>query len=106
MLATSCAHSDPVSAPCLDTVKMPAVGICDLCECPFEAPYGGTMTEGSCCEACVEMAAAILLTSFGDLVSETVDLSCWELVEDEELCEQLKPDGFRGLEESHGGNAA
>src|ERR1700722_3555098 len=102
MPTTCCAHSDPVYRSCLDTVKMPAVGICDLCECPFEAPVGRTITECSCCEACTEMTAAVLLTSFGELVSETVDLSCWELVEDEELCEQLKPSDFRDLKEARG----
>jgi hypothetical protein len=53
------------------------------------------MTEGSSCEPCMEMAAEILRASFDELAAETVDLSCWELTEDEELYEQRKPNDFR-----------
>jgi hypothetical protein len=64
------------------------------------------MTEGSCCEPCMEMAAEILRASFSELAAETVDLSCWELIEDEELCEQRKPNDFRDAAAARGDDAA
>jgi hypothetical protein len=54
----------------------------------------------------MEMAFEILRASFGELAAETVDLSCWELIEDEELCEQRTPNDFRDAAGACGDAAA
>jgi hypothetical protein len=84
MPTTCCAHSGPVSMPCSGTVEMPPLLICDLCECPFAAPWDGSVAEGSCCEPCMDMAAEVLRACFGPHAIESDDPDCWELLEGNE----------------------
>jgi hypothetical protein len=84
MPTTCCAHSDPVSASCLDTVEMPLEAICDLCERPFDVPWGDAVTAGMCCEKCMEMAAEALRVWFTlHEVAPEAPPGPWELIDED-----------------------